>query len=439
MGVVYHSKGRYYTLKGKYKNEHGEWVDYERSSAEYQFKKKTDAQTADKALRKELSKKSKSRLSKGMTFAEVADAYFNMMRMQRKATTINTDVKSLKAIGGINNMQIDMIKTETLQKFFNDMDKNGNSLNYIKKLYTTVRKIFNYAMKENIISDNPMDDVIKITRPNEVKNDSIKFWTPAEFNIFISLVSDLQYFTLFNFLYHTGCRKGEALALTWEDIDFNKRTFHINKTCSQGIKGIPYLITPPKTPNSYRTKRMGNTLTHIMKDWYDYRSNLYGFNDKCFVFGSLDKPLPTSNLEKNFKLYRDYANGWVSKDMIIGGKQDYRIGDLVLVEGGLIKNNPHGDRNLRNRVYEKELVIDQVSDSPDDPCPYHVRLPINEIPVHGLRHSHATLLINNIKNGANIKAIADRLGDTVEQLLKTYAHLFQETEDELIDIIDKQI
>ena len=52
MGVLYHSKGRYYTLKGKYKNEYGKWVDYERTSKEYQFKKKTDAVEADKKLRK---------------------------------------------------------------------------------------------------------------------------------------------------------------------------------------------------------------------------------------------------------------------------------------------------------------------------------------------------------------------------------------------------
>lgn len=55
------------------------------------------------------------------------------------------------------------------------------------------------------------------------------------------------------------------------------------------------------------------------------------------------------------------------------------------------------------------------------------------IRLHDLRHSHATLLINR---GANIKAIADRLGNTVEELLKTYAHLFNETEDAMIEIID---
>lgn len=437
MGVIYHNKGRYYTLKGKYKNEFGEWVDYERTSKDYQFKKKSDAQEADKKLRKALSKISKSKLGNGMTFSEVSEIFLSQMKTQRKASTVETDIKTLRIVDELNDMQISMIKSDTIQNILNEMDQDGYSLSYINKLYTTVGKIFKFALKEGAITENPMDKVIKITRPNEVKDDQLKFWTPKEFEIFIGNVDDIQYYTIFNFLYHTGCRKGEALAMNWKDIDFHKKTFHINKTCTQSIKGVPYLITPPKTPNSNRTKRMSEKLTKIMKAWYDHQSKLYGFNDDCFVFGSLDKPLPTSNLENKFKKYRGFADGWINKNLVIGNSENLKIGDIVKVKDGQIMNNEKGDRKLRDRKYFKEVIIDSVADDPQAPYPYHVKLPIKDIPIHGFRHSHATLLINNISNGANIKAIADRLGDTVEQLLKTYAHLFHETEDELIDIIEK--
>ena len=58
---------------------------------------------------------------------------------------------------------------------------------------------------------------------------------------------------------------------------------------------------------------------------------------------------------------------------------------------------------------------------------------LKKITLHGFRHSHVSFLINH---GANIKAIADRIGDTVDQVLKTYSHLFQKTEDELISLIE---
>lgn len=436
MGIVYHKKGRYYTLKGKYKNEFGKWVDYERTTPEFQYKKKSDAQHADKLLREELSRKSQTTLKVKMTFAQVSEIYLNQMRSQRKASTIETDIETLRILGDINNMQIDLIKSSTIQKLLNDMDQQDYSISYIKKVYTTIRKIFNYADKERILNENPMDKVVMIKRPNVVKKNEHKFWTPKEFEIFLSVIDEIQYYTIFNFLFHTGCRKGEALALTWEDIDFVRKTFHIDKTCTQDIKGIPFLITPPKTPNSYRTKRMSNHLTDIMKKWYDHQSELYGFNKKCFVFGTLDKPLPTSNLENRFKRYRGYADGWVNAEMMIGCDKP-KIGDIIKIKDGEIMNKPNGDRKLRDRTYSDNVIIDSVADDSDSKFPYHVKLPIKDIPIHGLRHSHATLLINNIRNGANIKAIADRLGDTVEQLLKTYAHLFQETEDELIEIIER--
>ena len=47
--------------------------------------------------------------------------------------------------------------------------------------------------------------------------------------------------------------------------------------------------------------------------------------------------------------------------------------------------------------------------------------------IHGMRHTHATLLL---KNGINIKVISQRLGhSTVEFTLKTYAHVIEEMEE----------
>lgn len=58
---------------------------------------------------------------------------------------------------------------------------------------------------------------------------------------------------------------------------------------------------------------------------------------------------------------------------------------------------------------------------------------LRHIRIHDLRHSHASMLINN---GALDKAVADRLGNTVDMVRSTYSHLFLDTEKELINIID---
>ena len=58
---------------------------------------------------------------------------------------------------------------------------------------------------------------------------------------------------------------------------------------------------------------------------------------------------------------------------------------------------------------------------------------INRITNHEFRHSHASYLISN---GITAERIAYRLGDTVEVALKVYAHLFPETEDEIIEELE---
>lgn len=54
----------------------------------------------------------------------------------------------------------------------------------------------------------------------------------------------------FMLLYWTGMRIGELLALTYEDIDLEKRIISISKSY-QRLDGKD-VITPPKTPRSNR-------------------------------------------------------------------------------------------------------------------------------------------------------------------------------------------
>jgi integrase len=60
---------------------------------------------------------------------------------------------------------------------------------------------------------------------------------------------------------------------------------------------------------------------------------------------------------------------------------------------------------------------------------------VKKIRLHDLRHSHASLLINN---NVNVLAVSRRLGHaTIQQTLETYAHLFASTEDQMMETLDK--
>lgn len=84
---------------------------------------------------------------------------------------------------------------------------------------------------------------------------------------------------MFEILFWTGCRIGEALALTKEDIDFNSNQLHISKTYYR-INGKD-IITTPKTEQSVRTIDIPEFLKEEIQE---YTNRLYGYTKKERLF-----------------------------------------------------------------------------------------------------------------------------------------------------------
>ena len=363
--AVYKNKYNLWSIRGKYKDASGSFKDYHRFKDKNGFKLKKEAQEADLKLRRELNEVGRYVPAHQLTFKMLCNEFWTEKKRTLKYSSIYADMKILKRAASIEDMLLKDIKPVALQKMLDEMDKEGLSLNYIKRFTTTVNKMFRFAVSKEYMVRNPMDKVIRIKRPNVVQKKDMNFWEPHEFKHFIIGVDDPLYHAYFLFAYYMGCRRGEMIALQWKDIDFNSKTVDIYKTCNQTPEdGSLYVLTPPKTKNSYRKIKMPDNVFEEVVGLYERSKNMYYFNEEWFVFGK-HVPLPESTLTRTFNKY---------------------------IPDGLKK-----------------------------------------ITLHGFRHSHVSFLINN---GANIKAIADRIGDTVDQVLKTYSHLFQKTEDELISLIE---
>lgn len=371
MGVYKNNKGLY-SLKGKYKGLDGTYKDYHRYTGVHGFKKKIEALQADLKLREELNEIGTVTEGHNHTFKTLCNEYIEERKKTVKYSTIYADITILTKASDLNDLPLKSIKMKHIQKVLDDMNEANFSMNYISRMTYTLSKIFKYALKKEYIVRNPMDKVNKIKRPHEIQEKSINFWNPEEFDCFIQNVDNDFYKTYFMFSYYTGCRKGEIVALKWNDIDLDTGMIKVYKTCNQKAGGTAnFILTPPKTKNSIRNIKLPNNLIEQLVNLKKDRGKLYHFSEDWFIFGTT-VPLSYTTLQRYF--------------------------DFFLEKGS----------------YDG----------------YH------KITLHGFRHSHVSFLINN---GANIKAIADRVGDTVDQVLKTYSHLFHKTEDELVDIIEKRL
>ena len=97
---------------------------------------------------------------------------------------------------------------------------------------------------------------------------------------------------------YTGLRIGELLALTWNDIDFEKSILSITKTCHDGNENGEHIriIDTPKTENSMRQIPLSKTLVKMLKEIKK--------KSKCeFVIADGEKPVFIRSYQRMFELF----------------------------------------------------------------------------------------------------------------------------------------
>lgn len=93
----------------------------------------------------------------------------------------------------------------------------------------------------------------------------------SKFNYRESVMSYLLYF-----LFKTGFRVGEGMAVCWSDIDFENKTIRTYRRFS----GDRQEFTPPKTKTSIREIPVDDKLLQVLKDFKEEQSNILYDRDK---------------------------------------------------------------------------------------------------------------------------------------------------------------
>ena len=109
---------------------------------------------------------------------------------------------------------------------------------------------------------------------------SLTFWTYDEYKRFIETFEPTtRPYLMFEILFWTGCREGEMLALTKNDVDLDNGKIKITKTYFRHHKKD--FITEPKTENSVRTIEIPNFLVKEIREYYE---SLYEYPDDLRLF-----------------------------------------------------------------------------------------------------------------------------------------------------------
>lgn len=192
------------------------------------------------------------------------------------------------------NMKVFQITKRDIFDWQTKLNKTKYSYKFKCKLRGYMSAIFKYAVYYFDLQINPVTQVEPFKRLEPKKE--MQIWDVEEFNQFIQQVDDEIFKTFFLFLYLTGCRKGEAFALTWDKLDFTKKTVKINRNLTRKVDGAPYVITTTKTSNS-RTILLPQVLINAL---LEIKSNQENYSDNNFVFGGT-KPLADRTTSRKFE------------------------------------------------------------------------------------------------------------------------------------------
>lgn len=224
-------------------------------------------------------------------FNDVLDEYFEWYKKRRKPSTV------YKLEGNIrlyirpffeNRLIQDISKRDIMR--FHDFLLDKLSVSTAKSVHKDLSAILNYSIQMEYLKVNVAREVGNIDIKVEKRVD---FWTLEEFKEFLTVVNNEQYKALFMLLFYSGARIGEALALTWNDIDFENNIIDINK------RYYKTEIDTPKTESSIRKIKMPNHTMNLLRELKLSRKP----KDDYVVFGSFYKPLNQSTVFLQFNHY----------------------------------------------------------------------------------------------------------------------------------------
>lgn len=304
-------------------------------------------------------------------FQEIYELWLEQHKRDVKSGSFGTTKRyaDLHVLPYFGNLFIDKIDVAYCQKMINKWSDQFASAKYPKRI---VSATLNQAILLGIISENPMDRLKLPRKKNKQAEREENYFDTDELKYFLDCCEDYgneKFTTFFRFLAFSGCRRGEALALTWGDINFKSNRVKISKTQTTDENGRP-IISSPKTYESNREISIDKKTAEYLMNWRKSQMKMY--LKKGINTNSKEQLVFTTYPEN--KLYHGTStNDWL---------------------------------NTLERKYR-----------------------FKHITIHGFRHTHCSLLF---EAGTPIQVVKERLGHSnIHTTMNIYTHVTKKSKEDV--------
>ena len=330
------------------------------------------------------------------------------------------------AIPNIGTMKISKIRVPHIESIYKNLKDEGRAPATIRRIHTAINSVFKYALRCDIVQENICDRVRlpKASTTLKKEKDELRYFTLDQAKTFLKALEEgyeveisahdrilkssgsnysvsnyttqhqvpTQYKVYFNLAIIGGFRRGELIALTWEDIDFKEKTISINKSASKvSKKDGGQVIKETKTKASNRTIKMPDQCFDLLRIWKKEEKEL------SFILGTKWEGYRGKDFDKNHV--------------------------FIQMDNGQMMNLDTPSHKFRRII---ELYNGTCKKEED-------KLPV--IRLHDLRHTSATLLISAKED---IETISHRLGHSKASVtMDVYGHWMKETDEKAADTMGR--
>ena len=208
----------------------------------------------------------------------------------------------------IGSVKLKKLTTRHLQKLYKELleggrihigkgQEKGLSTTTVHSTHLMLHATLDRAVKERLIPRNPCEDCV-VPKPRKL---DMKILTPEQMGAYLEAVQRRDLLPMFYLELVSGLRKGELVALRWDDLDIQSKTISVSRQYVRNPDGSLEL-TRPKTENSVRLVSIPHTAVDLLIQEHDkHPDNPYLFPSP--LTGEMYHPDSVVNLHK--KILKD--------------------------------------------------------------------------------------------------------------------------------------
>ena len=231
------------------------------------FARKDEAKTALAALRVKVDTSAYVPASRLTVREFVEGRWLPAVAAELRPSTLasyrrNLRLHVLPALGQVPLQQLDASQIQRLYAQLlatgrkDHATGKGLSVRTVRYLHTILKAALKTAVGWELLTRNPADGA-RPPRASSVADGTspISTWTREQLGAFLDTTSGERLGPLWRFLAMTGCRRGEALGLSWESVDLDEGRVQIRRTLIDADHGVP-VWSDPKTARGRRSVQL---------------------------------------------------------------------------------------------------------------------------------------------------------------------------------------